>query len=203
MELDELKNSWNLLDKRLSENEVVSQRLVKELIAQKTRTAYDRLYRFHIISFLLEIFMIALVFPFISMHTPISTASFVIVEIGLVLGLIPRIGKITFLSRFDLECKSVSELRGLILRYKQIHHRSNLWIILVVSVTMVAFYISELGFNNAAGYVIDTRIFLVIGSTLITFAIAYIVGLWQRRSHAAQMKEIEKGLQELEEFTKE
>ena len=65
---------------------------------------------------------------------------------------------------------------------------------------MIAFYISELGFNNAAGYVLGTRIWLVAGLTLLTFALAYVIGIWQRRRHAQQMAEIERGLEELKEF---
>ena len=42
MELEELKNSWNALDKRLADNEVVNLRIVKEIIAQKTKTAFDQ-----------------------------------------------------------------------------------------------------------------------------------------------------------------
>lgn len=38
------------------------------------------------------------------------------------------------------------------------------------------------------------------GLTLLTFALAFVVGLWQRRRHAQQMQEIERGLEELKEF---
>ena len=45
MELDELKNSWNALNERLAESKVVNQRMVKEIIAQKTKSAFERIYR--------------------------------------------------------------------------------------------------------------------------------------------------------------
>jgi hypothetical protein len=35
---------------------------------------------------------------------------------------------------------------------------------------------------------------------LLTFALAFVIGLWQRRRHAQQMQEIERGLEELKEF---
>ena len=41
MELEELKNSWNALDKRLADSEVVNLRIVKEMITQKTKTAFE------------------------------------------------------------------------------------------------------------------------------------------------------------------
>ena len=65
---------------------------------------------------------------------------------------------------------------------------------------MVAFYIAELGFNTQANYVLGTRVMLVIGLTLLTFALAYVIARWQRRRHATQMQEIEQGLEELREF---
>jgi hypothetical protein len=39
MELEELKASWNALDKRLAETEIVNMRMVKEMIQQKARSA--------------------------------------------------------------------------------------------------------------------------------------------------------------------
>ena len=66
---------------------------------------------------------------------------------------------------------------------------------------MVAFYIIELGFNPKAGYVFNVNnILLVVGLTLLTFATAFVLGLWQHRRHAQQMQEIERGLEELKEF---
>ena len=43
MELEELKASWNAFDKRLAESDIVNLRMVKEMIAQKTRRAFDRI----------------------------------------------------------------------------------------------------------------------------------------------------------------
>ena len=55
MELEELKNSWNALDKRLAESEVVNLRIVKEMIAQKTKSAYDNIYKQNIFSLAVNI----------------------------------------------------------------------------------------------------------------------------------------------------
>jgi uncharacterized membrane protein len=75
------------------------------------------------------------------------------------------------------------------------------WTIGIVDTAFIAFYISEYGFNTAAGYSFTTdRILLVAGLTLLTFALAFAIGLWQRRRHAQQMQEIEQGLAELREF---
>ena len=91
-------------------------------------------------------------------------------------------------------------MRGLVLRYKQACQRDTYWIIAIVSLTMVAFYISELGFNEAVHYELDIRILWVIGLTLLTFAVAYLVAKWQQKRQEQEMLEIEQGLKELREF---
>jgi len=201
MELDELKASWHTLDQRLAENEIVNLRIVKELIAQKTKTAYDRLIGLNLYNFVVAVLITCGVFPLIFMNTPISTTSFVIVETLLVIGLVPQVRKLTVLSAFNVESKKCNELRSLVLRYKKICYGETFWTIAVVCLAMVSFYVSELGFNDEAGYVLSgSKMILVLVLTLMTFALAYIVGLWQRRRHAQQIQEIEQGLEELKEF---
>ena len=203
MELEELKNSWNALDKRLSENEVVNLRIVKEMLAQKTKTAFDGIVGHNIYGFVVTLIIMCIVFPYIWMNTPITLTSFIIVECAMFVGLIPQIRKLLLLSKFDLGGKGSSELSGLVLRYKKVCHNEMTWTIGVVAAAFIAFYISELGFNTSAGYSFAAnRILLVVGLTLLTFVLAFAIGLWQRRRHAQQMQEIEQGLAELKDFEK-
>ena len=200
MELEELKANWDALDKRLEESEVVNLRLVKEIITQKTRSANERIMGNNIYHLVVNLLVMCVVFPYIYMSTPISTASFVIVEIALALGLIPIISKLLLLSKFDVEGKKSKELSTLVLKYKVLCQDGTTWTIILVCLTMAAFYISELGFNQEAGYVLGNRIWLVVVLTLLTFAMGFIIGYFQRKRHTMQMQEIEKGLVELKEF---
>jgi hypothetical protein len=201
MELDELKTSWNALDKRLAETEIVNLRMVKEMIQQKTKSAYNGIVGQNLYSLAVTLLIVVVVFPFIYMNTPIRAISFAIVEAMMILGLIPIIWKLSLLSKFDMGGKSCNELSRLFLRYKQICHQQKYLEIAAVCMAMVAFYIIELGFNPTAGYVFEAnRVLIVIGLTLFTFGMAFVLGLWQRRRHAQQMQEIERGLEELREF---
>ena len=200
MELEELKASWNAFDKRLAESDIINLRMVKEMIAQKTRRAFDRIYGLNVYYFAVSLLILGVVFPYVYMNTHISTTSFVIVETILVIGLYPHIKKLNLLSKFNLEGKSCHELSSLVLQYKKVCHNETYWTIAIVSIAMVAFYITELGFNTQANYVLGTRVLLVMGLTLLTFALAYVIAQWQRRRHATQMQEIEQGLEELREF---
>ena len=102
MELEALKASWNKLDER-----------VKEVIQQKTKSAYDRIVGQNIYNFVVNMLIICVVFPYVYMKTPIQATSFAIVEGVMVIGLIPLVWKLSLLSKFDLGGKSSSELSRL------------------------------------------------------------------------------------------
>lgn len=200
MELDELKTSWNALDKRLAEAELVNMRMVKEVVSLKTKSAYNGIVGLNTYTFVANLFIIGLVFPYVWTNTPISTASFVIVEALMLIGLIPIVRKLLLLSKFDVAGKNISEQSRLVLKYKKACNDDPFWTIGVVTLGFVSFYISELGFNTAVDYGFDNRIWIVIALTILTLGIGFIIGLWQLRRQAQQMHEIEQGLEELREF---
>ena len=202
MELEALKASWNKLDERLAETEIVNLRVVKEMIQQKTRSAYDKIVGQNIYSFVVNVLIICVVFPFVYLNTPIQATSFAIVEGVMIIGLIPMVWKLSLLSKFDLGGKSSSELSRLVLTYKKICHQEKVWMIGAVCLAMIAFYILELGFNTEAGYELSTRLILPLGLSLLTFALGLVFARWQLRRHAQQLQEIERGLEELREFEK-
>ena len=200
MELDDLKTSWNALDKRLAETEIVNMRMVKEMVSQKTKSAFNGIVGHNLYNFVVTLIIIGFVFPYVWMNTPISTTSFAIVEALMLIGLTPIVRKLMLLSKFDVDGKSLSESSRLILNYKKACHDETFWTIAVVALAFVGFYISELGFNTAVDYGFSNRVWVVVGLTLLTFALAFVIGMWQRRRHTQQMQEIERGLEELKEF---
>ena len=202
MELEALKASWNKLDERLAETEIVNLRVVKEMIQQKTRSAYDKIVGQNIYSFVVNVLIICVVFPFVYLNTPIQATSFAIVEGVMIIGLIPMVWKLSLLSKFDLGGKSSSELSRLVLTYKKVCHQEKVWMIGAVCLAMIAFYILELGFNTKAGYEFGTRLLLPLGLSLLTFGLGFVFAKWQIRRHAQQLQEIERGLEELREFEK-
>ena len=202
MELEALKASWNKLDERLAETEIVNLRMVKEMIQQKTRSAYDKIVGQNIYSLVVNVLIICGVFPFVYLNTPIQTTSFAIVEGVMIIGLIPMVWKLSLLSKFDLGGKNSSELSRLVLTYKKVCHQEKVWMIGAVCLAMIAFYILELGFNTEAGYEFSTRLLLPLGLSLLTFGLGFVFAKWQLRRHAQQLQEIERGLEELREFEK-
>ncbi|MCR4854398.1 MAG: hypothetical protein K5893_12510 [Prevotella sp.] len=200
MELEELKNSWNKLDKRLAESEIVNIRLVKEMIMQKTKSAHDRIFGINLYNLVVAVLLACLVFPWIYINTPISDISFVIVEIGIVIGLIPEIIKLNLLSEFDIEGMKCNQLSRLVLSYKQACIHEKYWVIAVVPLTMIAFYVSEIVYNEKVNYEFGIKLLITLGAALLTLTLAYFIAQWQRSRHAQQLKEIQQGLEELKEF---
>lgn len=175
--------------------------MVKEMVSQKTKSAFNGIVGQNLYSFVVILIIMGVVFPYVWMNTPITLTSFVIVECAMAVGLILQIWKLLMLSKFNLEEKSASELSGLVLSYKKLCHNEKLWTTAIVATAFIAFYISELGFNTAANYHLGVdRVLLVVGLTLLTFALAFVIGIWQHRRHALQMQEIERGIEELKEF---
>lgn len=197
-----MKASWNKLDERLAETEIVNLRIVKEMIQQKTKSAFDHIMGQNIYSFVVNMLIICGVFPFVYLNTPIQATSFAIVEGVMIIGLIPMVWKLSLLSKFDLGGKSSSELSRLVLTYKKVCHQEKVWMIGAVCLAMIAFYILELGFNTEAGYEFSTRLLLPLGLSLLTFGLGFVFAKWQIRRHAQQLQEIERGLEELREFEK-
>ena len=163
MEIEELKTCWNTFDKRLAESELVNVRIVKELISQKTKTAFDRLSVLNLYTCVANLFVMAVVFPYVFMNTPITIT----------------------------------------LQYRKVRHREWLWTVVSISLAFTAFYVSELGFNQSVSYIFGPKVLIVVVLTLLTLAIACIIGVWQKRLHARQMADIESGLRELAEFENE
>ncbi|MBR7049792.1 MAG: hypothetical protein IKI16_08085 [Prevotella sp.] len=200
MELDDLKTSWNALDKRLAETEIVNMRMVKEMVSQKTKTAFDSIVGHNIYNLVVCMLIVCVVFPYVYMNTPIRPLSFAIVEGMMVIGLIPQIWKLSLLSKFDLGGKKCNELSCLVLQYKKVCHHEKIWIIAGVCLAMVAFYILELGFNKEAGYELGTRLILPLGLSVLTLGLGLVFAKWQLRRQAQQMREVERGLEELKDF---
>ena len=124
MELEELRASWNVLNERLAENEILNQRMVKEMISQKTKSAFDKIYHMGLYNLFVIFFMMTLVFPWIYMHTPMMAFSFAMVEVVMGIGLLLECRKIYWLSQFNMEQKSSKELMNLTLHYKKAYYEA-------------------------------------------------------------------------------
>lgn len=109
MELNELKDTWSSLDKRLKKQEVIQENILKEMLLTKTNKSLNRLSNYE--WFGLAVVMVALPLPLLLAKDNFSTIQTVLVFVfsaALLYSLIAQIWKIYVLTKIDFS-KHLSE----------------------------------------------------------------------------------------------
>lgn len=190
MNLDELKKGWGVLNERLSQNEVVSQRIIKEMILRKTNAAYDSIYRASKWSLMVIFLLGGLLLPFAKMQgMPIYRETFIAMETFIFLGFLFEGYMFYLLSRFNLNTMKVDEAMRSMLKYKKMYINNQrcakYGALLIIIVCM--------GLQNAFTP-------LVIALTILFTLIAFFLGYTQDKRLRQSLQEIEDGLRELKEY---
>lgn len=190
MNLDELKKGWGVLNERLSQNEVVSQRIIKEMILRKTNAAYDSIYRASKWSLMVIFLLGGLLLPFAKMQgMPIYRETFIAMETFIFLGFLFEGYMFYLLSRFNLNTMKVDEAMRSMLKYKKMYINNQrcakYGALLIIIVCM--------GLQNAFTPV-------VIIPTILAIVIAFFLGYAQDKRLRQNLQEIEDGLRELKEY---
>lgn len=190
MNLDELKKGWSVLNERLSQNEVVSQRIIKEMILRKTNAAYDSIYRASKWSLMVIFLLGGLLLPFAKMQgMPIYRETFIAMETFIFLGFLFEGYMFYLLSRFNLNTMKVDEAMRSMLKYKKMYINNQrcakYGALLIIIVCM--------GLQNAFTP-------LVIALTILFTLIAFFLGYTQDKRLRQSLQEIEDGLRELKEY---
>ncbi len=195
MELDELKAGWNVLNERLREQEILNKRIIREMISNRTKSAYALQYRHELMGVLIITFFV-LFFPFMRSQAPtVTTGSFIWLESIIAISAIHQLYLFSFLARFNLESKSLCELKRLILGYKQQRKLGIISGIVLAIAGFAGFLILQNGAltHEAWKYVMAVAI----------IAVTFITGIWIYRRHTLRISAIEQGLEELKEFEEE
>lgn len=194
MELEELKMSWNLLNERLEENEILNKRIIKEMITRRTESAYERLFKLNLFK-LVVVIVISLLFPvmYVAGDVGMKTLSFVLLEVTLTLGLISQIFLFSTLAKFDMEKKKTQELIKLALLYKLWARRNYTYGTALALIVLIAYWIIQEVHLMQHG-------FIGMGFILLY---AFIVMCYQIRFYRKNIRTIEKSLEELKEFEEE
>lgn len=190
MNLDELKKGWGVLNERLSQNEVISQRIIKEMILRKTNAAYDSIYRASKWSLMVIFLLGGLLLPFAKMQgMPIYRETFIAMETFIFLGFFFEGYMFYLLSRFNLNTMKVDEAMRSMLKYKKMYINNQrcakYGALLIIIVCM--------GLQNAFTP-------LVIALTILFTLIAFFLGYTQDKRLRQSLQEIEDGLRELKEY---
>lgn len=190
MELEELKASWNVLNERLRQSEILDKRIVKEMILKRSDDAIGRLYKLDVLGAVvcvvtfLALLVAAIVYPYIgTVWGRFALAA--LPGVASVWGMI----KLRLIGRIDPRECSLKEVSSLLAKYKIWNIRELLASIPAAFVTL-AFVFSTMPVFPWQGLVVCVVSGLIVGS------LEYI---YYKRS----VVKVDKILQELQEFEEE
>ncbi len=184
-----MKNGWEALNEQLTNNEIVSNRIIKELVKTRTYSAYDKVWRAHCRNALSNL-VVGTVIPLMTyMNGAIQMSTFILLELFMLLTAGCQLYLTRLLSKFDTCGMTPDSMLGALLRYRQ----------------------AELGFRKygAAGAVIIILTCFIIENsfglyTLTATAIMLVLGVISLpvaiKRHNRRISELEDGLNELREF---
>lgn len=63
MDMEEMKKGWMVLNERLSQNEILNRRIIKEMLTTRTQTAYEQIYNWEWRNFLSSCLLLQSLLP--------------------------------------------------------------------------------------------------------------------------------------------
>ena len=102
MELQDLKQKWNMLDERLSKSEVYNKRTLEEIIKGNNKTTYEKLQKQGMFNFFVTLFIAAAIYPLLYSKGIFHDISFYILEAVCLLGIVMVTCRLAVLSRLNV-----------------------------------------------------------------------------------------------------
>ena len=118
MELQDLKQKWNMLDERLSKSEVYNKRTLEEIIKGNNKTTYEKLQKQGMFNFFVTLFIAAAIYPLLYSKGIFHDISFYILEAVCLLGIVMVTCRLAVLSRLNV-MKTPAEQLCNITNYKR------------------------------------------------------------------------------------
>lgn len=192
MDLEEMKAGWSVLNERLAQNEILNQRIIREMISTRTRTAYEKVYSEECRQLWIVLAITLLLCPgrmFLA-DAVMKWSSFIVLEVTLLFALVMQGWAVHGLSKFNLETSKIADLIRLVLKYKS-YRKNNKVYGTMVGLSAIALYTV---FED-----VYTNIYAVM-SMGIMLAFGLVVSFISLKKHDRLVNEIQQGLEELKEF---
>ncbi|MDU1904485.1 MAG: hypothetical protein E6772_06850 [Dysgonomonas sp.] len=195
MELDELRNTWSILDKKLEENNSLNDRIIKEMLHSKSNKSLGKLLGYEMFGFVVTLLMLPLIlYLLFKSHLRESNVGFaflVFMSIADLICLTWQGMKIICLMKVDFTEKVSQNIR-LINTYNIGIKREKLVILFFIPV--VCFFCNYL----FAEYLMD--IFLWIFMSCLFFITIIFTYYQYKRIYDKNIKSILQSLEELKEL---
>lgn len=190
MELEELKNQWNLLGEQLKKNEIINHEVIKRMIEKRTLSARDRLIGANAIAVFILAGMLIL-FPLAAARVTIRQELFWIFYIVFPLLILYSFWNIHILYKFNLATWTLLELHRWILAYKR-RLRIEIWCTPFLTVGLfTSVFLIHHHYRSTLMVVFDVLMFVV---SVMAGYICY------RYIDKRSVDEIEQGMKDLQDL---
>lgn len=192
MELEELKQQWQLLNKRLEENEILNKKIILDMIKKRTTSAYNRLMNMELVNLMIMIVLIPifLITLYIAKYLP-TQALLIFLGLLILLVTIWEIIKVLWLKKFDIEKKNIQQLSLIINTYRK-------WILMECSIiTPLVVIILGTRFFSIHAYNLPWLKVLLLSLIVI---LPIFIAIMYRFFYKKHFKSIQQSLDELKEF---
>ena len=107
MDLQELKQKWNILDERLSTSDVYNQPMLTEIIRRKNKTSYKEIRNGGLINLFTALFFAAVLVPIMHVKGICHDTSFYILEGVCLLCVLMAVCRLWIISRFNVDHRAL------------------------------------------------------------------------------------------------
>lgn len=194
MELDDLKATWQDINRRLEKNEIMNRQIIEKMIVSRTSSAYDRLMRYEKRMLILCIFcMIYFLWPLIQDIFGIYVI--VLTEFIMIYCALEQLYKIRLLKKMNLTTDSVYDVISRTLHYRKITMNTmkiGTFIITPVFIIACCFGVLTNPENN-----------FILWSVFAGAILGLILGLSMFNKHKKDINELMKALDDLKTYQQE
>lgn len=190
MELEELKNQWNLLSEQLKKNEIINHEAIKRMIEKRTLSARDRLIGANVIAVFVLTGMLFL-FPLAATRVIIRQELLWMFYIVFPLLILYSLWNIHVLYKFNLATRTLLELHRWILSYKR-RLRIEIW---CTSFLTLGLFISVFLIHH------HYRNLLMVVFDILMLSVGMMAGyICYRYVDKRSVDEIEQGMKDLQDL---
>ena len=194
MELDDLKATWQDINRRLEKNEIMNRQIIEKMIVSRTSSAYDRLMRYEKRILILCIFcMIYFLWPLILDIFGIYVI--VLTEFIMIYCVLEQLYKIRLLKKMNLTTDSVYDVISRTLHYQKITMNAmkiGTFIIITVFIIACSFGVLTNPENN-----------FILWGVYAGAIVGLILGLSTFNKHKKDIDELMKALDDLKTYQQE
>jgi hypothetical protein len=197
MELDDIKNAWTTMDERLKKNEGLNERLIKEMLRQKSSKALKSLYNYQVFGIITTFLTLPLLIHFYLLTRLSPIHQFIIYgALGICFtSAISQIYSLILISKINLQ-KEIKENTKWVQRYRIYIKRATAISTVVVSLFLLGCIVGLLLLQ----YMEVWRWAIVI---VMIFGVYPLLLVWQYKKYKNNIQSIMESLEELEDLSVE